>query len=746
MLLFANSKAQSPDQVLQVADELFAKKDYYGSIGFYENAMKIDSNNADVLYKYGRNLYLINNPKKASRYLLKAELLGGADIYPNLHFELAESYRKSEDFRKARRYYNRAIRPYRRDRKSLEYREINQAKESASWASKQNETDNTIENLGPTVNKDGSEFAPYLFNDKLYFSALVADSSLQNYQIADTDYQSRIYSKFYPSEDQANRIYFESKYEEQFSKFDIANISISTKDEAYFSVCDSLGFCEIWTAELNGKLFMNPKKLNKNINYPGSNNTMPEIVDVADNRYLFFVSNRDKGFGGLDIWYAKLENFGFDEAKNLGGTINTPGDEISPRYQSQEEALYFSSNWHLGFGGFDIFKSSGFPPIMKDVENLKKPINSSLDDLYFTPAEAFAYFSSNRNENNTSGNNTCCSDIYKTDYSLTLKEETPELEIDTLKQQVSIELLNKYLPLDLYFHNDIPKPSLNDSTTKANYLNIAYEYLDLEPSYLDQWEGYVQDEEVDLIDNFFNEKIQQGIEDLERFTPLLLSELEKGSEISLIIKGYASALSQSDYNLKLTLRRIESLINYLKSYKNGVFIPYLDDVADNGGKLKIKKLPYGDFTTAQSKENNQSTKESIYSLAAMSQRKIELLAITKSNEGYKRLDDQSDFQEAKVSLNKTSYTVKVKKGQSTKRIFLLKNDSGKELEIYNITSSSDQLKIKFPSSLKPKEDGKIEFEISTDDLVVGKYLFNSYLVSNANRNLIELKLEVEVTP
>ena len=107
---------------------------------------------------------------------------------------------------------------------------------------------------------------------------------------------------------------------------------------------------------------------------------------------------------------------------------------------------------------------------------------------------------------------------------------------------------------------------------------------------------------------------------------------------------------------------------------------------------------------------------------------------------------KSDFQEAKVGLNKTSYTVKVKKGQSTKRIFLIKNTGYEDLEIYNITSSNEQLKIKFPSTLKPKEDGKIEFEISTDGLGVGKYLLNSYLVSNANQNLIELTLEVEVTP
>ena len=75
---------------------------------------------------------------------------------------------------------------------------------------------------------------------------------------------------------------------------------------------------------------------------------------------MYFVSNRTGSKGGLDIWYSELDDKGhFSRPKNCGTKINTVGDELSPFYNQKENALYFSSTYHHGYGGLDIFKTTG---------------------------------------------------------------------------------------------------------------------------------------------------------------------------------------------------------------------------------------------------------------------------------------------------------------------------------------------------------------------------------------------------
>ena len=80
----------------------------------------------------------------------------------------------------------------------------------------------------------------------------------------------------------------------------------------------------------------------------------------------------------MDIWFAPKEGV----ATNLGSTINTTGDEVTPLYHSVEQKLYFSSDFHPGIGGFDIFQTT-WDNEWGVVENVGKPLNSSHNDLYY---------------------------------------------------------------------------------------------------------------------------------------------------------------------------------------------------------------------------------------------------------------------------------------------------------------------------------------------------------------------------
>ncbi len=115
-----------------------------------------------------------------------------------------------------------------------------------------------------------------------------------------------------------------------------------------------------------------------------------------DGNTLYFTSNRSGGQGGYDIYACSRRGNVWAEPRNLGASINTPGDEITPFIDGK--TLYFSSDYHTGYGGYDIFKVEG---LGSEAVNLGTSINSSGDDfdLIFAPSATGAqsgFFISNR--------------------------------------------------------------------------------------------------------------------------------------------------------------------------------------------------------------------------------------------------------------------------------------------------------------------------------------------------------------
>ena len=116
----------------------------------------------------------------------------------------------------------------------------------------------------------------------------------------------------------------------------------------------------------------------------------------ADERTLYFSSNRRGGKGGVDLYRVPIDNSGrFGRPINLGSTINTPGDELFP-YVSANGKLYFSSDGHPSIGGLDLFVASRNENEIL-VEHLGVPINSIGDDFAISFSDSTqGYISSNR--------------------------------------------------------------------------------------------------------------------------------------------------------------------------------------------------------------------------------------------------------------------------------------------------------------------------------------------------------------
>lgn len=127
----------------------------------------------------------------------------------------------------------------------------------------------------------------------------------------------------------------------------------------------------------------------------------------SDGATLYFASDMPGGYGGVDIYKSVMDNGTWQKPLNLGGQINTEGNELFPSIYKGKE-LYFASNGHGGLGALDIFMADVSKRSVV-VHNVGAPINGPLDDFGITmgPEGNNGYFSSNRDG---SGNN---DDIYQ---------------------------------------------------------------------------------------------------------------------------------------------------------------------------------------------------------------------------------------------------------------------------------------------------------------------------------------------
>jgi peptidoglycan-associated lipoprotein len=173
----------------------------------------------------------------------------------------------------------------------------------------------------------------------------------------------------------------------------------------YFTRCNvskrkALG-CEVYTAKRNGDKWTDIESL-------GLADDSVVIAHPAispDELTLYFVSDMEgstkspEGNYSKDIWMATRAGTiaKWENPVNLGSPINTPGDELFP-FMHADGTLYFSSDGHIGMGGLDIFKAVKGENGQWQVDNMKYPINSAGDDfgIVFERDQESGYLSSSR--------------------------------------------------------------------------------------------------------------------------------------------------------------------------------------------------------------------------------------------------------------------------------------------------------------------------------------------------------------
>jgi len=691
---------------LDFAQEQYDKGDYFYALEYYEKAMELDSNTIDILWNVAETHRAYKDYRKAEFYYAKVYSRESAILYPSSLLNWGLMQKQNGKYDEAILTFKKAKKKYYKKRGSYLY--LKSKKELASTVYAKSALIDTMdvrfEQLPETVNTKNSEFGHAIHEGKLIFSSLRADSISAAEEVYSTEYRTLLYTStieddlFQASEKIKNLL---------LENLNTGNGVFSLDGSRYyFSKCSEDGYnyrCKIMVANYADDKWTNIDSLGQIINEDGSNTTMPCIAKISGKETLLFSSDRKGGKGGLDIYSSTITNGNqYGKVRSIK-TLNSLDNEITPWWDDKNQRLYFSSSWHNGFGGHDVFYST-FTDRFSKPTNAGIPVNSPANDLYYFEHGDSALVTSNRLGVMYSKNPTCCSDIFTI---LPHEKQVPPSAEETLAD------LNKRLPVTLYFHNDVPNPRSWDTTTVLNYITTYNAYTEMIGKYQNEYAKGLTGENSDEarldIESFFIEYVDKGVADLQLFRNLLLKELDRGAKINITVKGFASPLAKTDYNVNLTKRRIASLVNYMRRYNDGVFAKYLDNNAPNGGKVIFSQVPFGEYTANQlTSDNPNDVQNSVYSRSAAIERKIEIQSVS-------YLEDNNEF--ALTTLKPVFDYGPAKQGDVLEHTFIVRNKSNEQIELANpripCDCSTTEIKKKV---LAPGEETTITFQVDTEQL------------------------------
>ncbi|PCJ85859.1 MAG: hypothetical protein COA57_07015 [Flavobacteriales bacterium] len=297
----------------------------------------------------------------------------------------------------------------------------------------------------------------------------------------------------------------------------------------------------------------------------GSEWSAPETLEIPNlftegNYYSFYMHPAEKiliismagedSFGEEDLYVSSKNEAGeWSAPKHMGAIINSKGFETSPFLSEDTKTLYFSSNGHGGFGDGDIFATIRIDTSWANWSqpvNLGEKFNSEKFDAFFAINGNEIYFSSNRNDS--------LSNIYYSKFvpPIAIKDAEPVTE-------------NK---VEASFPDKQEKETATNSKATIGTTGLEEEKEEREEiTERAPVKKPVLDEDFKtmllsrvIYFNFDSEQLTaSSLEILKEIDDLF----SKNKALDLKISGHTDAIGPTAYNLALSERRTQSVVNYL---------------------------------------------------------------------------------------------------------------------------------------------------------------------------------------
>ena len=612
-LMCSMALSQTTSALIDEGDYYFQTNDYFSSIFYYELALQKDSTLSSIFYSLAESYRQTHQYSSAIKFYKKHLASERSSYHPNADLFLGMTLKNAAAYQQASEVLQGFLDNHRSPTDYWYRKALMELKGCQLALTDTFNTIYSVTHLGDSVNSSVSDFAPFVdWQGRLYFSSMQKDDGLAKETYI--GHRSKLMVKNLSQNAKVFNVFNDVDYH-------IANLSFNPDgSEAFFCKCkNNQGEleCIIYSSKFLDGFWQKAQALDQRFNPSDANNTHPQWALWNGQEGLFISSDRTGGVGDLDIWFVPFDGY----PVHLGNGINTQGKEVTPFYHSLEEVLYFSSDFHPGYGGYDIFQSK-WQQDWGLVRHLGKPINSSANDLYYVThldSVNVGHFSSNRIGSKTINYESCCNDIYAFEKT----EPCVCVAIDSIATRMQLNL-----PLSVYFHNDEPNPNTRDSTTTLNYAELYASYTALKNQYVRKFSsvlaGRAKNQAQHQMRQFFDETVSGGFERLTTFADRLHEILSLGARVELRLKGFTSPLTDSDYNELLAKRRIVSVINYLSSFSDSSLSTYFQN-----GQLQISELPLGETQVDMDVSDNPNDKRnSIYSIKASRERRIEIQSIS----------------------------------------------------------------------------------------------------------------------
>ncbi len=570
-------------KVLSEADKLFDGEEYPLALPMYMQVYKEIPNDPELNFKIGKCYHEGKHETKSLPHLEKAKK-GGYDE-PELLYLLGHAYHKGHRFADAIANFNKFKSLLDPKKQAEEIKECNRLIGYCKNGMEMIKTPKAkirIINLGPGVNSQYNEYAPVISADE---TVVIFTSRRDNTTGGlKEDYSGEFYEDIYMSV-KSDTVWTTAVNMGPTINTNSHDASVGLSPDGhelliYKSTIHNGG--DLYRSMLTGTVWSEPKPFGHTINTKAWE---PHASITADENVLFFASNRDGGFGGLDIYMTKkLPTGEFGPAVNLGPKVNTEFDETGPFIHADGKTLYFSSEGHKSMGGYDIFQVTvdiEKSEVVSEAENIGYPINTADDDVFFvwSADNKRAYFASEREGGYGE------KDIYM------LIREDADADLAVLKGTVlacegKLPVAATIIVTDLVTKKTVGVYNSNTSTGRYTVILPAgknYGITVEAPHYL----FYSKNIDIPKLDHYVEYKDEICLEKLKKGGKIVLrnvffdvdkASLRKESEdelerlhkilelnpnMKIEIDGHTDSDGGEEHNLKLSESRAKSVVDYL---------------------------------------------------------------------------------------------------------------------------------------------------------------------------------------
>ena len=392
-LIQVNSFAGEGKITPRKANELYQRENYNEALEYYKYLVKADETNIEYNLRLGV-CYLKTTIDKGLaipyfKRVVDLDALDGNVNYSIAFYLLGKAYHYDEQFDLAITTFEKFL-----DQENITEEDVEFAKQKIQFCYNANEllkfpVNVEFKNLGENINSEYEDYYPHIPSDE---SFIVFNSKRKDFaeRMYDGSYTSNVYIADVENGEFKKARLLGGKLNTKYYNEAIIGMSANGKNGIFY-IDNEDDLIDLFSGDIKNHKVENIEVLNSQYN---SNDLEIAASISSDGNTLYIASKRYGGFGGSDIYRAKLLPTGeWGKLMNLGPEINTPYDDVFPNISPDEKTLYFSSEGHTSMGDLDIFRAEWDEKENKwtSIKNIGYPINTPMDDMNFRVSSSGKY-------------------------------------------------------------------------------------------------------------------------------------------------------------------------------------------------------------------------------------------------------------------------------------------------------------------------------------------------------------------